>query len=139
MSIIDPPPAPEGGQHLRGQDLKNRVCIIRPTVLDTVEGKDGKPWTFVACDVWILDRAGIDIHDEGVRISWWKAVEQLKDNIGQLVACKPVEQADNSIELTPLTGEARAVAERVAATITVADDGPVSIRPSAYEDGSEPF
>jgi hypothetical protein len=89
--------------------------------------------------VWVLDRAGIDIHDEGVRISWWKAVEQLKDNIGQLVACKPVEQADNSIELTPLAGEARTVAERVAATIGVADDGPVSIRPSAYEDGEEPF
>lgn len=114
MTIQDPPPAPEGGHNLRAADLKNRVLLLRPTQHDTVEGKDGKPWEFVACDVWVLDRAGIVEQGDGVRFSWWKAVAQLKDSIGRFVACKPVEQEDRSVELVPLTGEARSVAERVA-------------------------
>lgn len=123
MPIIDPPPAPEGAGLLRAADLKNRVLLLRPQVHDTVEGKDGKPWEFVSCDVWVLDRAGIEHHAEGVRFSWWKAVAQLKDQIGDLIACKPVEQDDRSIELVPLGGEARKVAERVAAEIDGATTG----------------
>lgn len=119
--IVDPPPAPEGSPLMRAADLKNRPVVLRPTRYDSVEGKDGKPWTFVECDVWVLDRAGVVEHAAGVRFSWWKAVEQLRETLGDLVACKPVEQEDRSVELLPLTGEARAVAERVAAEITAAD------------------
>lgn len=136
MTIIDPPPAPEGGQNLRAADLKNRVLLLRPTEHDTVEGKDGKPWEFVACDVWVLDRAGIVETGHGVRFSWWKAVAQLKDAIGRFVACKPVEQEDRSVELMPLPGDARAVAEKVAAELS--GPTPVPAAP-AYEDGEEPF
>lgn len=132
MTIQDPPPPPEGAASLRAADLKNRVLILRPERHDTVEGKDGKPWEFVECDVWVLDRAGIVEHASGVRFSWWKAVAQLKNSIGALVACKPVEREDRSVELEPLTGEARKVAERVAGEI-----GGVTV--SAYTDGEEPF
>lgn len=146
MSIIDPPPAPEGMERLRAQDLKNRVCIIRPQFEDTLEGKDGKPWNFVECDVWVLDRAGIEAEATGVRISWWKAVAQLRGQFGGLVACRPVEQPDNSIELTPLVGDARAVAERVATELEArGSQGAESALAAsldatpAYDPGTEPF
>lgn len=136
--IIDPPPAPEGGTNLRAADLKNRVLLLRPTGHDTVEGKDGKPWEFVECDVWVLDRAGIVEEGTGVRFSWWKAVAQLKGSIGQFVACKPVEQDDRSVELLPLSGDARQVAEKVAAEIGLRAVGGVPT-PAGYDPGSEPF
>jgi hypothetical protein len=121
MDIVDPPPVPE--THLRPSDLKNRVLLLRPCRHDVVEGRDGKPWEFVECCVWVLDRAGVVEYAENVRLSWRKAVAQLRLVMGQLVACRPVEQEDRSIELVPLKGEARAVAERVAAGI-IADEGP---------------
>lgn len=135
MSIIDPPPAPEGGGQLKASELKNRVLLLRPTEHDTVEGKDGKPWEFVACDVWVLDRAGIVEEGTGVRFSWWKAIAQLKGAIGQFVACKPVEQDDRSVELLPLTGDARDVAERVAGELSGSTPPP----PADYDGDPETF
>ena len=153
MSIIDPPLAPEGGSNFRATDLKNQPCIIRGNELGTWPAKAAeydangvivkdaqKESDYVECDVWTLDRAGLLDHHPGVRISWWKAVAQLKDSLGDLVLCRPAQAdpASNAISLLPLTGDARVVAEQVASTIDVAPDGPVPQAP-AYEDGSEPF
>ena len=142
--IIDPPPAPEGGSNARPSDLLNKPCIIRATGLGKwgEESKTpGKP--YVVCDVWTLDRAGIVEHHEGMWIGWWKAVEQLKDNQGALVACRPTQQADNSIELTPLDGAAREVAVTSSKSLAVVDTEPPfepeAAPPPAYDDGTEPF
>lgn len=119
MPLIDPPEPPEGGNRLNPKDLKNVPMILRPTRYDTIPGTkpndkgEVKPWTFVECDVWTLDRAGILDQDTDVRFSWWRAVDQLKDQIGLLVACRPVAQEDNSVILAPLTGAARDIAESV--------------------------
>jgi hypothetical protein len=116
--LLDPPPAPEARERLNAKDLKNQVLLLRPTLHDTIPGTkpndrgEIKPWEFVEADVWLLDRQGITAHETGVRFSWWKAVDQLSKCIGSFVACKPVEQADNSVELVPLSGEAREVAEQ---------------------------
>jgi len=147
MTIIDPPPAPEGGSNARPADLLNQPILVRATgtgVWDEESKSPGKP--FVICDVWTLDRAGIVEHHEGMWISWWKAVEQLKDSIGQIVACRPTKQDDNSIELAALEGKAREVAAEAAAglvaTESLASDlGATNedIAPPAYADGEEPF
>lgn len=114
--LLDPPPAPEARERLNAKDLKNQVLLLRPTMHDTIPGTkpndrgEIKPWEFVEADVWVLDRQGITAHETGVRFSWWKAVDQLKGMLGEFVACKPVEAADNSVELVALTGEAREVA-----------------------------
>jgi hypothetical protein len=144
VSIIDPPPAPEAGkqQHMKAGDLKNKYCILRPTSTGQWEPRDGKEGNpYVACEVWTLDRAGILEHDTSVWISWWKAIAQLKNYMGQLVACRPVEQEDRSIELTPLTGEARIMAEKVAGEIESgsADIGGGQEPDPGFAPGEEPF
>lgn len=143
MTIIDPPPAPEGGNQAKPSDLLNQPILVRATGTG-VWGEDskspGKP--YIVADVWTLDRAGIVEQHDGMWISWWKAVEQLKDNIGQIVACRPTKQEDNSIELTPLEGAAREVAVTAAATLSLAAEVGATnedIAPPAYADGEEPF
>lgn len=115
-AVLDPPPAPETSETLvRAADLKNRVLLLRPTGLGEWPARDDKPaQPFVACDVWVLDRSGIEAAHTDVRFSWWRAVAQLKDRIGQFTACRPVERDDRSVELVPLSAEARKVAEQVA-------------------------
>lgn len=141
--IIDPPPAPEGGSNARPSDLLNQPVILRATGMGKwgEESKTpGKPYVVVDC--WTLDRAGIVDHFEGMWIGWWKAVEQLKDNMDALVACRPTQQADNSIELTALEGAAREVAVTAAATLSLAAEVGATnedITPPAYADGEEPF
>lgn len=142
MSIIDPPAAPEGGSNARPSDLLNTPCIVQPTGTG-VWGPDsktpGKP--YVVCNVWTLDRAGIVDHHEGMWIGWWKAVEQLKGSPGALVACRPTQQADNSISLEPLDGAAREVAAGAAAQIeqtNVASAFDATPVPN-YDTGEEPF
>jgi hypothetical protein len=83
--------------------------------------------------VWVLDRQGITAHETGVRFSWWKAVDQLQDMIGKFVSCKPVEQADNSVSLVPLTGAAKEVALQAIKTIEAGD----SPEPPSDDDGQE--
>lgn len=117
--LVDPDPAPEGGAaQMRAADLKNKVVLLCPTEHDTVEGKDGKPWEFVACNVWVLDRQGIVEEGTNVRISWWKAIAQLKDKMGEFVGAKPTEQDDRSVELVPLSGDARKIAAQVVADLS---------------------
>jgi hypothetical protein len=144
--ILDPPPAPEQSENLvRAADLKNRVLLLRPTGLGEWPAKDdGKgPQPYVECDVWLLDRAGVESHATGVRFSWWRAVAQLTDCMDRFVACRPVERDDRSVELQPLTGSAREVAEKVADELAAGADTPAEtpadIRPAGYASGEEPF
>lgn len=144
--ILDPPPAPEHSENLvRAADLKNRVLLLRPTGMGEWPPKDDKPaQPYVECDVWLLDRQGVESNATGVRFSWWRAVAQLSGCIDRFVACRPVERDDRSVELQPLTGAARDVAERVADEIAGAvaqglDDTPDDIRPTGYANGEEPF
>ena len=134
--LTDPPPAPEVSENLvRASDLKNRVLIIRPTGVGEWPAKEDKPaQPYIEADTWVLDRQGIESFHQGVRYSWWRTVAQLKGCMGMLVACRPVERDDRSVELAALPEGPRKVAEQVAAEIDAASPGPV-----AFEDGSEPF
>lgn len=126
MSIVDPPEPPEGsGSNMRARELVNKVCIFRPVTLGewpakpaTETDKAMKAQPYIECDVWVLDRAGIIEEGTGVRVGWWKAVAQLKDRIGEMVGAKPkTEEGSNAIYLAALSGDARAIAEKVAAEV----------------------
>jgi hypothetical protein len=130
MPLLDPPEPPEGGSSMRAKDLVNKVCLFRPTGFGEWPATDDKKaQPYVECDVWVLDRAGILEEGTGVRVGWWKAVEQLRGAIGQVVGAKPEqEQGSNAIHLLRLEGEARAVAAKVTAEIEAQspadDEGP---------------
>jgi hypothetical protein len=114
--VLAKPAAPAAPvQSLRAKDLKNSPCLMRPIVLREEDGQDGRPWVYWACEVAVLDRAGIvgDIHG-GVRISWVRTMPQLEEAKGQWLACRPVE-TDAGVVLEALEGAALEVAERVAA------------------------
>jgi len=124
--LQDPGAVPEGGSNMKAKDLKNQVLLLKPTGLGEWPAKDAEydaegnvvneaknAQPYVICDVWVLDRSGVVDTGQGVRFSWWKAVEQLKDKIGQYVGCKPVEQDDRSVALAPLEGTGREVAAQV--------------------------
>lgn len=115
MPLVDPPAVPEGGtgEFMKAKDLKNRVIIVQPTAVERKDGIDGKPWEYVVANVWVLETHGVVEVGQNVRFSWWKAREQLRSMIGEYVACKPVEQDDNSVELIPLQGNAREVASGI--------------------------
>ena len=122
--FLDPPDPPEGSASLKAKDLKNKVCLFRPTAIGewpakeaTEDQKAQGPQPYVECDVWVLDRAGVVEEGTGVRVGWWKAVAQLKESIGQIVAAKPMEQEDRSIVLVTLTGDARDVAAKVSSEL----------------------
>jgi len=148
MPIVDPPEPPEGGGSMRAKDLVNKVCIFRPASIGewpakpaTESEKAMKAQPYVECDVWVLDRQGITEEGSGVRVGWWKAVEQLRDSMGRLVAAKPrTEEGSNAIYLAALSGEARDVAEKVAAEIENELAAAPAPEPApAYEEGEEPF
>lgn len=122
--FVDPPEAPEAQASMKAKDLKGQVCLFKPTAIgewpaqEASEGQKAKPaQPYVECDVWVLDRAGIVDEGTGVRVGWWRAVEQLKDSIGRVVGGKPTEQDDRSVILVPLSGEARDVAAKVSAEL----------------------
>lgn len=120
MSFVDPNEPPEGGDLMKAKDLVNKVCLFRPTSIDFWPPKEEgeKPRPYVNCDVWVLDRAGIVEEGTAVRVSWWKAVEQLRDQLGALVGGKPEqEEGSNAIFLRSLEGAARDVAAEVAQQI----------------------
>lgn len=143
MSDPVPPPEPgEGGSTLRAKALKNRALILQPVSFhQDGKGKDraGNPTTYeyVKCNVWVLDRAGVETSDSGLQISWWRAREQLRQQMGELVACRPIEEQDNSVVLAPLQGVPREMAEKVVAEIEGGDHA-ISER-GTDEDGSEVF
>lgn len=124
MSYIDPPPAPEPGEALlRAKDLRNRVVVLRATGHGIDESKPdakGNPWTWITCDVWVIDRAGIELHEQGLRVSWWRVQEQLKQAGESFVAGRVMEQEDKSVILVPVTGQARDVLESVMPEIVAA-------------------
>lgn len=123
--IYDPPEPPEGGGIMRAKDLVNRSCLFRPTALGEWPAKRAtehepaqKAQTYIECDVWVLDRQGVAEEGTAVRVGWWKAVNQLRERMGQLVAAKPRhEDGSNAIYLAPLAAEAREVAAKVAAEL----------------------
>lgn len=139
--FVDPPPAPEVTDRLKAPDLKNRVVILRatgsgndPEKLD----KNGRMWEWTTCDVWVLDRTGIEMQDVDLRISWWRVREQLAAaGEGVLIAGKVTENDDRSITLSPLTGKAREVAGKVAGTISAAP--PADEPADGYSADEEPF
>lgn len=119
MSFVDPGDPPEGGGLMKAKDLINKVCLFRPTGLGEWPPKeDKKAQPYVECDVWVLDRAGIVEEGQGVRVGWWKAVDQLRDQMGSFVGAKPEqEEGSNAIYLRRLEGAARDVAAEVAQQI----------------------
>jgi hypothetical protein len=139
--LSDPPDAPEpgaGGNFVKARDLVNQPVILLPLRLETDESKvnkDGSPWEFVTCHYWTLDRSGV-VADGEARVSWWRAKAQLRECIGQYVACRPTQQDDNSITLERLSGAAREVAAKAVASLSapVEDDSQWDEEP-----GSEPF
>jgi hypothetical protein len=72
MTFHDPTDPPEAEGRLKAGDLKNKVCLFRPTgydywpAKDAVHDEDGTviqkaqgSQPYIECDVWVLDRAGI--------------------------------------------------------------------------------
>lgn len=108
-------PGEPGDLSLRAKDLLNKPCLIRPNVvLHNGKGKDDggndTTYTFVSCDVWVLDRAGIVESGTGVQVSWKRAMPQLTDRIGKFVAATPRRQDDNSVILEAFTEGGKEVA-----------------------------
>ena len=134
--LMDPPEPGDEEPRLKAKNLKNRPLLIRPTDHRTETGQDGKPWEYVECDVWVLDRSGVEEEATGVRFSWWRARNQIKNAMGRFIACRPVEQDDNSVILVPLKDEARKVAGQVMADLQTA---PAPSPTKADEEGTEPF
>lgn len=138
MTFIDPPSPPEPGEaSLRAKDLKNKVCLIRPQEIgEWPATEDKKAQPFVACDVWVLDRAGIVEEGTNVRVGWWRAVEQLRPHLGQIMLGMPVEQDDRSVILVGTSKpEWRELADRLIAEI----EGPLVPTADEPDDGTEPF
>lgn len=163
MSEYDPPEPPDPGERLNAKNLKGAYLVLRPTELgywpakdETPEERDPQgnvtrkamkaqgPQPYVACDVWVFDRAGVLNSDTGIRFTWWRAVEQLKERIGVFTMCRPVEQEDRSVVLNALTGQARETAEKIIAEIKAGGHAPVEPEPETepatdFHDGEEPF
>lgn len=136
--VVDPPEPPEpseGGDYIKAKDLKNLPLVVQPQNIGTDIGKDGTDYEYVNCSVWVLDRSGVVNSGTNVRVSWWRAREQLRNILGRFVPCRPVEQPDNSVILVPLKEEARKVAESVIADLKTAPADPGPEPPS----DSEPF
>jgi hypothetical protein len=107
---VAPPPESSG---LRAKNIKNLPCLIRPgEYKEEPKGKDDDPWCYWSCEVVIFDGSGIKERADGVRISWARTLNQLKDAAGNWIAVRPVEDG-RSVILEPLTGADLAVAERV--------------------------
>jgi hypothetical protein len=112
------------------------------------DSKKQEDFEVVDCHFWRLESTGIA--EEGkTGISWWAAREQLRDQIGQYIACRPKQRDDNSIVLRPLEGPAREVAAKVIASLSlpvasaepVSDDFEEQLEEPfpLYDEGTEPF
>jgi hypothetical protein len=143
--LVDPPvpPAADGKERMKAKDLKNTPLILRVVKIDTEPKGNKGPWEYAECEVWTLDRQGVVENATGVRFAWWRALEQLRSQVGQFVACRPVEQDNNSIILAPLEGAAREVAEKVLATVAASvQQAPAEQEPDFDPEGQfseEPF
>lgn len=155
MSFVDPIDPPDPELRMGAADLKNKVCLFRPTAhgewpaKDATVSEDGRaikaqgPRPYIECDVWVLDRAGIVEEGTGVRVSWWRAVEQLKPvALGKFVLAMPVEQQDRSVILLKTSKqEWRDIAATAVKEITGKNDAqPITeSSPEQWGDGEEPF
>lgn len=130
--FTDPVPAPEGGGGLRAAELVGQFCLFRVTGEGMWDAKPAQEATadtpakpaqeakpYIECDVWTFDRAGQTGSGTGVRVSWWKAVEQLKAaGIGAFVAARPMTApGSKAVELVTLEGDARKAATALVADI----------------------
>jgi hypothetical protein len=141
--FVDPGEPGDLASHMKAKDLVNLALILRPNELrHDGDGKDDqgnpKAYTYVSCDVWVIDGSGIVDHGEGVQFSWKRVLPQLSDRIGEYVAAKPVLLDDNSRVLQPLTDAGKAMARKVIAEIK---SGPLNEEPPAdlSDVGSDPF
>lgn len=143
MTFVDPADPPEASERLKAGDLKNKVCIFRPTAVDVwpdreEEGRTKKGGKYIECDVWVLDRAGIVEESTGVRISWWRAVAQLEPHIGEYVLASPREQDDRSVILIKTSSEEWRAAGAAAVDLIKAVPEPLTVPHDGDDfDGSE--
>lgn len=134
--LVDPMPPAEGDGGLKAKDLKNKPLIVLPKRRGTEKGTqpddngDIKDWDYVECDVWVLDRMGVEESGKGVRFSWWKVLPGLESQIGLYVGVRPRQENNgNAVIFEPLTGSAREVAAKVVAELQAAS-GAVAPDPS---------
>ena len=147
--FVDPGEPGELTGMMKSKDLINKPLIIRPlAVRHDGAGKDddGNPTTYsyVNCDVWVLDRAGIVESGKNVQFSWKRVIPQLEDRLGQYVIGTPRVTDNNSRILEPFTDKGRELARKVIGEIkaeatasalgadVVADEPP-------FDPGDEPF
>lgn len=145
MPVVDPPTPPEAGEAgLRAKNLKNLPVIFRPIAMGVAPKKDkpGEEYEFVNCDVWVFDQSGIIDKGERVQVSWWRAREQLRELLGEFVACRPTEQDDNSVTLAVLSSRAREVAAKLVEELEASEpslgERRSAYRPRSQEDAPEP-
>jgi hypothetical protein len=143
--LSDPPEAPEpgSGTGVKPRELVNHSVVLLPMRIRTAhDKKKDEFFDVVDCHFWLLESTGVAEEGE-TGISWWRAREQLRDQMGQYIACKPKQQDDNSITLERLTGPAREVAAKVIAGLALpVDEVPPDDheRPDPlYDEGTEPF
>lgn len=153
MTFTDPVDPPEPEDRLGAADLKNKVCLFRPTVWGewppkgeelnedgSVKQKAQGPRPYCECDVWVLDRAGIVESGTGIRVSWWRAVKQLEPvELGSFILAMPVEQPDRSVILMKTSKQDwRDIAALAVKEIDEGASAPAT--EGDYEpDGTEPF
>jgi hypothetical protein len=140
--FMDPGEPGELTGFLKAKDLINKPLIIKPlAVRHDGQGKDddGNPtsYTYVNCDVWVLDRAGVVEKGEGVRIAWKRVIPQLEDRIGKFVAGTPIVEADNSRVLQAFSEAGKEIARKVIAEIK-AEAPPIAEEPPVDEYADEP-
>ena len=154
MTFVDPIDPPDAEDRMNAADLKNKVCLIRPfaegewpakeagTNEDGTPRKAQGPRPYIETDVWVLDRAGIVESGTGIRISWWRAVEQLRPvEFGEFLLAMPMEQADRSVILVKTSKqEWRDIAATAVKEITSDQSATVNTGTSELDAlGDEPF
>ncbi len=139
--LSDPPDAPEPGSlsGVKPRELVNQPIILLPVKIRVAhDKKKDEDFEVVDCHFWRLDRSGI-VDDGETGISWWRAREQLRDQIGRYIACRPTAQDDNSIILAPLSGAARDVAEKTVAGLSLPVDEVPSDDGWDHDENEPPF
>lgn len=134
-TIEDPGEPGEPTTYLKAKDLPGFACIFIPRTTGewpakeeikddagVVTQKKQGPQPYVECTVHTFDRAGLLESSEGVKVSWVRVYPQLEDKTNRYVAARPEKQDDNSIILTPLDEEHKAVARKIVEDLKAAID-----------------
>jgi hypothetical protein len=117
MAKYHAPPPPPDSASIRAKDLRNKPLAILPgEYREETSRRDDAPWRYVECEVLLLGADGIAQRADGVRISWTRAVRQLRDFAaefpGDWMPCRPVEDG-NAVVLEELEGADLEAVERV--------------------------